>query len=152
MDKRTTGNALVVGGALLGLFALGKALGLIKPDPDPRLPGDIEVDHETEKPTLTNEAAQVKADQVYAAIYGDGSFWTGQGGEDEDAVISALTDGVNVTTDVLLIADKYGRRSGSFATTGDLDLFGVVAEYLSPSDRLAINEDYRSKGITTRFT
>jgi len=101
-------------------------------------------------PTLTNQAAQVIADSIFAAIYGDGTLWSGNTGEDEDAVIANLAQAMN-DSDVLLISDKYGVRSGTWSLSGDLDLIGAVRQFLSPDDIAAINADWTTKGIQIQF-
>lgn len=145
--------------AQLGIFAViaiaaygvAKAFGVVGGEDDaPYLPEGIDAPNVSVPPTITAQHAQTLADRIYAAIYGDGTLWTGSTTENEDAVIAALAEAGN-DADVLLIADKYGRRGGTWSTSGNLNLWGVVREYLSTSDIASINEYYRANGINIRF-
>lgn len=106
---------------------------------------------DADAPTLSRQAARLKADAIFAAIYGDGSFWGGQSGEDEDAVIYALTQQVETDGDVLLIADEYGAREGAWSTQGPLDLAATLVRYLSVANRQAINLYYARHNINIAF-
>jgi hypothetical protein len=119
-------------------------------DPDPLLPPGMYPPDITEPPTLSAQQVAWIAQGIYAAVYGDGSFWNGSGTENEDVVVELLQLAMN-DADVLAISDAYGSRSGWFSLSGSLTLFGVVAEYLSPGDIEAINNNYASKGIAISF-
>lgn len=140
-------GAAVTGGAVV-LYQVGKRLGWwgsTAQDETPYTP-------ESGSPpaTLNDAAARAIADRIYSAIYGDGTWWSGNAFEDEAAVIRALDEPQN-DNDVIKVINAYGVRTGGFAQTGPLHLVGVVQEYLSASDIATINSNFSRKGITMRF-
>lgn len=144
--------ALGVGALLLG-YQVAKRFGLVGDTgaPDvPGLPNGVEAEHVDEPPTLTVEVAQSLAATIYAALYGDGTLWSGNATEDEAAVIAAL-DLLQNDADVLLLIQEYGTRTGGFALTGPLTLPAAVQEYLSPRNIAEINANFARKGIQIRF-
>jgi len=151
VDKRSgTGDASSL--LVLGVLAFGAYKLLSDNDNQgggPRLPDGTPVP-ELDDPTMTREAAKVLANRVYAAIYGDGGFFSTPVEEDEEAVIAALlpprTDG-----DVMLVAEEYGTRSGPFWAPTSWTLEGVLRAYLTPVEIARINNDYAARGINIRF-
>ena len=154
-------------GATIGLVALGvyltyklvKGVGSLVPTHDPnaglqpptQLPAPVaqQVQHITVPPTLTQEQAGVIVDQIYDALYGSGTFWTGILWEDEDQVIEAMERAQN-DADVVLIAQLYGIRGSYASFRGDMGLYGAIETYLSDADRAKINAYYEAHGITIR--
>lgn len=146
------GAGVLYGGyKLFTLFDAGDGEGqggggnLDKPYTDPR----VIVPQVTAPPTMTRENARIQADRIYAAIYGDGSVWSGRVTEDEEAVIAAMLVPRN-TADVLLIVDEYGER-GAWYWSGVMNLPATLRTYLSDADIHGINMDYAARQIAIRF-
>jgi hypothetical protein len=151
INSGTLVNVALIGGLALGVYKVGESLnwwgdkgqgggGNTDPRVDPELP----------PPTMSYNAARILADEIYFALYGDGSFWTGAPFENEEAVIAAMIVPRN-ENDVLQLIDAYGIRSGVFATTGPLNLIAALEQYLEPADRARINQVYISNGINIRI-
>jgi len=145
MANKPSTAAVAAGVAGIGLLAY---LFLRGRNAGPYLPGDIDVPVITEPPTMTRQAARIIADAIYSALYGSGGFGTGSIDEDEAAVIALLAQPRN-DADVLLVIDEYGVRG--WLWTGDFNLPGAIARYLSPSDISEINDGFARRGINLRF-
>lgn len=134
--------ALFAGGALVLYLLLRRSSGLLPPSlPPPVI---------TEPPTLTRQAARILADVCFAAFYGSGGWWAGQTGEDEAAVIAALSQ-ANNDADIALIVDEYGTRSGAWSVHGPLTLPAAITVYFDADQRTALNTALAGKGINFRF-
>lgn len=116
----------------------------------PLLPPNVVVPVITVPPTMTRQDAQVIADVIYTAFYGDGFFWSGNTTEDEAAVVAAMSLAGN-DADVALIIDAYGVRGGRWSFHGDMNLVQAIVTFLSASDRAVLNDYYRSNGIGFRL-
>lgn len=141
----------VTGGNVVALLGIGAALFVVKRLTDgptvtptePLLPPNLPPAPVGEAPTMSRPAARVLADRVFAAIYGG---W----GEDEEAVIAAMLPPVNAS-DVFLVIDEYGARTGPWWSPVEYNLPGALRAFLSPADIARINNDYARRGINVRF-
>lgn len=139
-------DAKGVGQVALGAAALYAAWRLFGPEPQP----DPYFTEDMEPPTFTRQQARLAAEGIFAAIYGDGGFWTGNTAENEAAVIAILKTCRN-TSDVFLVIDAYGIRGGSWSWSGEMNLPAAITQYLSASDRQEVNDYYAAHGIEIAF-
>lgn len=135
-------------GAAIGGFGLLAFLVLRGRSAKPYLPSDLDPPLVTIPPTITRQAARLLADGIYSALYGSGGWATGSVDEDEGAVIALLAQ-TNNDADVLLVIDEYGIRG--WLWTGEYNLPGAIARYLSASDIQEINAGFAQRGINLRF-
>lgn len=133
--------ALIAGG---GLFVVAMKNKLFPPEPEPG--GHVDpAPEDTAGATMTATQATTLADGLEVAFWGTGLFaaWT----EDEAAVVEIMTICQN-TADVRLLMNAYGQRGSML---DKMNLTQSIREFLSTSDIMAINADYRTKAITINF-
>jgi len=134
--------------ALLGVGGVVAYEVIHKFFPPPPTPGGTVVvnpGNPAQQSVITQAQANVIADGIEVALYGSG--WIESPTEDEATVIQLMEIATN-DADVNLIMNTYGER-GSFLSK--ITLAAAIRDYLSTSDIAAINSNYASKGIQTRF-